>query len=393
MTLPKLAFLAAVLALLARSAWALEPIRIGVDGPLTGGSAPMGISMMRGIELAAAQINRAGGVLGRRIVLIERDDRAHNDRGAAIAKAFTETDPVAAAVGFVNTGVALAAVPYFEQARIPLIISVATGSMLTREFAPPEYAENYIFRVSPSTAVEVKKIAKIVEARGYRRVAIFADTTAYGKVGRHDLTTALAQSGIRLVSNEKFNIGERNMTPQLRRAHAAGAEVILTYGIGPELAAMANSRAKLHWMVPMIGSWTLSMSNFIDAAGANGNGAVMPQTFIEQGDTPLRAEFIREFHAAYRVTRMASPPAAAQGYDSLYLLAAAIRQAGTTDGPKVRAALDDLQAKVAGVVQTYDHPFTPSDHDAVSAATLVYGVVKDGRVVGLTLPTRSAAPR
>jgi branched-chain amino acid transport system substrate-binding protein len=160
--------------------------------------------------------------------------------------------------------------------------------------------------------------------------------------------------------------------------------VILTYGIGPELAGIANSRARIGWMVPMIGSWTLSMSNFIDGAGANGEGAIMPQTFIEQGDTPKRAAFIRAFHAAYHVTRMASPPSAAQGYDSLYLLAAAIRQAGSVDGPKVRAALDDLRAKVPGVVQVYDHPFNPTNHEAVSAANVVYGVVANGRVVRLT---------
>jgi branched-chain amino acid transport system substrate-binding protein len=363
---------------------AAEAIRIGVDGPFTGGSAPMGIDMRRGIELAASEINHAGGILGRPVVLIERDDRANNDRGGEIAKEFTEEHLIDAAVGYVNTGVALAAVPYYEQARIPVVLSVTTGSQLTRLFAPPEYAENYIFRVSCSTALEVQKIVEIVEARGYQKAAIFADTTAYGQVGRHDLIDALAAHGLVLVSNEKFNIGDTDMTSQLKRARAAGADVILTYGIGPELAGIANSRARIGWMVPMIGSWTLSMSNFIDGAGANGEGAIMPQTFIEQGDTPKRAAFIRAFHAAYHVTRMASPPSAAQGYDSLYLLAAAIRQAGSVDGPKVRAALDDLRAKVPGVVQVYDHPFNPTNHEAVSAANVVYGVVANGRVVRLT---------
>jgi branched-chain amino acid transport system substrate-binding protein len=384
--------------LVSPSGRAAEAIRIGVDGPFTGGSAPMGIDMRRGIELAASEINRAGGILGRPVVLIERDDRANNDRGSEIAKEFTEEHLIDAAVGYVNTGVALAAVPYYEQARIPVVLSVTTGSQLTRLFAPPEYAENYIFRVSCSTALEVQKIVEIVKARGYQKAAIFADTTAYGQVGRHDLIDALAAHGLVLVSNEKFNIGDTDMTPQLKRARAAGADVILTYGIGPELAGIANSRARIGWMVPMIGSWTLSMSNFIDGAGVNGEGAIMPQTFIEQGDTPKRAAFIRAFHAVYHVARMASPPSAAQGYDSLYLLAAAIRQAGSVDGPKVRAALDDLRAKVPGVVQVYDHPFVPTNHEAVSAANVVYGVVANGRVVRLTTnvaakPERQAAMR
>lgn len=68
----------------------------------------------------------------------------------------------------------------------------------------------------------------------------------------------------------------------------------------------------------------------------------------------------------------------------LYLLAAAINQAGTLDGAKVRAALDDLQETIKGVVQVYRHPFDPANHEAVSAANVVYGIVKDGRVVRLT---------
>jgi len=391
MKFTKLALLASIMAFALMPARAAEPIRIGVIGPFAGGSSAMGISMLRGIELAAEEINMAGGVLGRRLVLVERDDLANNDRGAQIAEELTEGRLIDAAVGFVNTGVALAALPYFQEARIPLVLSVTTGSLLTRQFAPPEYAENYIFRVSASTVDEVKKIVEIVKARRYQKIAIFADTTSYGQVGRQDLIRTLTANGITPVSNEKFNIGDRDMTEQLTRARDAAADVILTYGIGPELAAIANSRVKLGWSAPMIGSWTLSMSSFIDAAGPNGAGVIMPQTFIEEGDTPKRAAFIRNYHATYKVTRMDSPPSAAQGYDSLYLLAAAIKQAGTIDGPKVRAALDDLKETIAGVVQVYNHPFNPANHEAVSAANVVYGIVKGDRVVKLIREPQAAA--
>ena len=144
---------------LAWRAFAADPIEIAVIGPFTGGSAPMGVSMLHGIRLAADEINRSGGVLGREIVLLERDDKANNEIGAAIASEVTEKHPVAAALGIVNTGVGLAAEPYFEGARIPLVISVSTGTILTTRFAPPEYRENYIFRMSANTALESGMIA------------------------------------------------------------------------------------------------------------------------------------------------------------------------------------------------------------------------------------------
>lgn len=173
------------------------------------------------------------------------------------------------------------------------------------------------------------------------------------------------------------------MTAQLLKAKQAGAQAVLTYAIGPELAQIANGMEKLGWTVPMIGSWTLSMGNFIDNAGKNGNGATMPQTFIQDGNTPKRKAFIDAYVKAYNPPngRIPSPVSAAQGYDSVYLLAAAIKQAGTTDGPKVREALENLKEKVDGVVAMYDKPFSKDDHEAIKMGMPVMGQVVDGRVM------------
>ena len=158
---------------------------------------------------------------------------------------------------------------------------------------------------------------------------------------------------------------------------------MLTYGIGPELAQIANGMTKLGWKVPMIGSWTLSMANYIDNAGPGGEGARMPQTFIQEPTTPKRQAFIIAYLKAFnpKNARMDSPVSAAQGYDSVYLLAAAIKQAKSTEGPKIREALETLKAPVDGVVTTYNKPFTKTDHDAITANIPVIGEVKGQRVV------------
>jgi len=374
--------LATATAAVARAA---DPLQIAVIGPFTGGSAPMGVSMLQGVKLAVAEINRAGGLLGRPIVLIERDDMAKNERGANIGEEVTASHPVVAAVGFINTGVTMAAAPYFEGARIPLLVNVSTGSFITTMFAPPEYQENYIFRLSASIAIEVETITEQVVQRGLDKVAILADATQYGQVGREDLVAALGRRGIKPVADEKFNIGDTSMKDQLLRARDAGAEVILTYGIGPELAHIAIDRSMLGWKVPIIGAWTLSMSNFIDLAGRDAEGTVMPQTFIQES-TPRHKAFIEAFQKTYGVDRFFSPPSAAQGYDSVYVLAAAITQAGSTEGPKIRAALEHLETPIEGIVKTYDHPFTAEDHEAIKLNDIVFGIVKDGRVVSLASP-------
>ncbi len=379
----RLKSLIAALAVCASSAaFAAEPIKIGLSGPFTGGSSPMGVSMRDGVKLAAAEINQKGGVLGRQIQLIERDDEAKNERGVQVAQELINRERVVATVGFINTGVALAAQRFYENARIPVMNAVATGSEITAQFLPPRYPDNYIFRTSANDQIQSAMIVEeAVDKRHFTKVAIFADSTNYGQLGREDLEKALAKKGMKPVAEEKFNIGDVDMTAQLLRAKGAGAQAVLTYGIGPELAHIANDMAKLGWKVPMIGSWTLSMSNFIDNAGKNGEGARMPQTFIQEGNTPKRKQFIAAYQKAYHVERIPSPVSAAQGYDAMYLLAAAIQQAGGTDGVKVREALENLKQPVTGVIAVYRRPYTHDNHEAIGKDEVVMGEVKGGRVI------------
>ncbi|VVD60399.1 amino acid ABC transporter substrate-binding protein [Pandoraea morbifera] len=375
---------AVAFALSASMAIAADPIKIGVSGPFTGGSSSMGVSMRDGVRLAAAEINKSGGVLGRQIVLVERDEEAKNERGVQVAQELINKEKVVATVGFINTGVALASQRFYQDAKIPVFNNVATGTVITEQFKPPKYPDNYVFRNSAKDSIQAPMIVEeAITRRGFKKPAILADSTNYGQLGREDLEKALKAKGITPVAVEKFNIKDVDMTAQLLKAKQAGADVILTYGIGPELAQIANGMGKLGWKLPLVGSWTLAMANYIDNSGANGEGARMPQTFIQEPNTPKRKAFIDAYLAMFKPknNRIDSAVSAAQGYDSVYLLAAAIKQAGTTDGPKVRAALEDLKTPVEGVVTTYDHPFTHDDHDAISANIPVMGEVKGGRVV------------
>jgi len=367
--------------MLSTGAYAAD-IKVGVTGPYTGGSSSMGVSMRDGVRLAAKEINAAGGVNGNKIVLLERDDEAKNERGVQIAQELINNEKVVATLGFVNTGVALASQRFYQDAKIPVLNNVATGTMITKQF--PNAPENYIFRNAAADNIQAPMIAKeAVEKRGLKKVAILADSTNYGQLGREDLEKALKTYGVTPVATEKFNIGDVDMTSQLLKAKNAGAEVILTYAIGPELAQIANGMSKLGWKKPMIGSWTLSMASFIDTAGKNGNGATMPETYIQTpSTTPKRKAFQEAYLKEFKPknNNIASPVSAAQGYDSVYLLAAAIKQANSTEGPKILEALQNLKAPVDGVVMTYNKPFTAANHEAISSNDVVMGVVENGRV-------------
>jgi branched-chain amino acid transport system substrate-binding protein len=299
-----------------------------------------------------------------------------------IAQELINKEKVVATVGYINTGVALASQRFFQEAKIPVLNNVATGSIITHQF--DKEPENYVFRNAAHDSIQAPMIVEeAIARRGFKKVAILADSTNYGQLGRQDLEAALKSKGVTPVAVEKFNIKDVDMTAQLLKAKEAGAEAVLTYGIGPELAQIANGMTKLGWKVPMVGSWTLSMANYIDNAGPGGEGARMPQTFIQEPTTPKRQSFIISYLKTFnpKNARMDSPVSAAQGYDSIYLLAAAIKQAGSTEGPKIKAALEDLKTPVEGVVTTYSKPFSKNDHDAITANIPVFGEVKGGKVV------------
>ncbi len=358
---------------------AVHPIRIGLSGPFSGGSAAMGESMRNGVRLAVEEINAIGGVRGRPIELLERDDQASNDHGARIARELVALK-VTATIGVVNTGVGLASIDSYQQARIPLMIAVSTSPVLTRKFAPPAAAANFIFRVSPTLDLEARMVAADLRQRKLQRVALLADLTPYGDAGLSAFGDAARQAGLALVDVQRFRIGDTDMSLPLRQAQAAGAQAIVAWGIGPELAAIARGMRAAGWKAPLSGSWALSMRSFIDPAGPAGEGALMPQTFIQEAGSAAKNSFLLAYRRIFRTDQIPSPMSAAQGYDGMHLLALAMRQAGALDGDSLRLALENLKGRYQGVITSYDQPYSGSDHEAITANMMLIGRVSDGRI-------------
>src|SRR5512139_1244810 len=392
----KKSLLASLLCLAMSKAYA-DTVKLAITGPFSGGSAPMGTSMRDGAKLAIAEINAGGGIEvdGRKMPfeVIERDDEAKNERGALIGQELASMEDLSGVIGSVNTGVVLAGDKHLQEKGITKIITPAAGSASMTQWAnkadKPGAKDLSIFRFAADDGIQAAMVVEEAIKRKFTKVALLHDDTNYGVSGRDDLLDQIKKQGNKLevLTQEKFKIGDKDMTAQLLKAKAMGAQAILIWGIGPELAAVSNGMAKIGLKVPLIGGWTLSMSNYIDNAGKNGNGTLMPQTFIEEPITPRAKAFIDAYHKAYGVTRMPSAVAAAQGYDAVLIFAAAVKQAGSTDSRKIRDALENLKEPVEGVIARWEKPYRkwdPADvtsHEAFRREQVVMGMVKDGRVV------------
>ena len=355
-----------------------QPLRIGVIGPFTGASADFGVPMLRGIQLAVDEINAVGGYMGRPLQLVVKDDQADPDVGLAQAKAMAGEN-VVATIGYCNTGVAMKALPVFQQGKMPLIVPCSTGTPVTSAYPA---RESYIFRTSARDAIQAPFVVDDIVKRGWTKVAVFADTTGYGEAGLKDVKDALAAHKLQPVHVARFALGVKDLTEELKAAKAAGANVIFSYTVGQENAVIAQGRQALKWNVPQVGAWTLSFPFFLDNAKEAAEGALMAQTFIAEPSNERRAAFISHYARKFNTRKIPVPVAAAQAYDSVYLLSYALFgiRDSNLGGPAVKGALENIKRVYYGVVATYEKPFSAEDKDAITQNMLVMGMVKQGSV-------------
>jgi branched-chain amino acid transport system substrate-binding protein len=360
------------------SAQAVKPLRIGMIGPFTGPSADFGIPMLNGAKLAIDEINTAGGYLGRMLELVVKDDTATPDVGLARSQEMMQ-EQVVATIGFCNTGVAMKSLDVFQNAKSPLIVPCATGTPITTKFPAPE---SFIFRTAARDAIQAPFVVEDIVSRGWTRVAIFADKTGYGEAGLQDVVKALALKDIKPVYVARFDLGVKDLKAELKAAQEAGANVVFSYTVGPEAAVIANGRQAIGWKVPQVGAWPLSFPQFIDGAKEAAEGALMAQTFIAEPSNERRISFLSAYGRKYKTKKIAVPMAAAQAYDTVYLLVYAILSIrnGDLSGPSLKNALETMPRVYYGVTATHEHPFSKTDKDAITSNMLVMGTVRNGAV-------------
>ncbi|MCM5682680.1 ABC transporter substrate-binding protein [Schlegelella sp. S2-27] len=370
-----LSFAFAALPVVAQSA---KPVRIGFICPLSGGSADFGNSARLGAELATKEINEVGGYLGRPIELVQRDDKAVPDEGRKVAEDLVLNEKVDFTIAFCNTGVALKALSVFQDHKHLLVVPVATGSAVTAQYPA---AQSYVFRMSARDTLQADFLVDDIVKRGYTRVAVFADNTGYGEGGLKDVERFLAEHKLKPVHVARFDLGVKDLTQAMQAAKAAGAQAVIGYTVGPELAVMARARAATQFGAAFYGPWPLSFRTVPDTGGAGAEGAMMVQTIIPDISNERRMSFIARLKRHAGNQPLGSLMAAAQTYDAVHLMLRVMFQTnGETSGDALKQALENLERPYAGVVTTHEKPFSASDHDAFSRNMIWLGVWRRGEI-------------
>lgn len=367
-----------------------QPITVGLIAPLSGPLAASGWAIQRGMLLAMDEINRAGGVLGRPLALVVRDVSNDPSAGVEALRELAQQQRIVAVFGGIYSPVMLAQLDLVHELQIPLINPWGSVTAITRNGRTP----NYAFRVSVSDEYADEFLVRFtLETVGARRPGILADTSAWGDSNVTGLLDWLARRGIPPAGVERYDQGDTMMTPGLARLRAAGADALILVANAPEGAAIVRGMATLGWRVPVVSHWGITGGSFVELAGLeNAEGVYTLQTFSFYSQlSPNAQRVLQAYHERFgtrRIEQVRAPVGVAHGYDGVHLLARALRKAGTTEGPRVREALEHLEP-YDGLVKRYAPAFTAERHDALVADDYLMAVWRAGRLVP-AVPARPA---
>jgi len=366
----------------ATAAQAADPIKIGLVTALSGQSARAGEAITRGATIAIDEINAKGGVLGRQLELVRRDDESNPAKGLTAARELIQREKVAILIGGLDTPVQLAIVPFVNNAKFPFMVPWAAGTNITQNGAP----DNYVFRVSAMDE-EVDRAIVAYSRKKYdaKKPGMILVNNPWGESNEVGLKAALKTAGIEPAGIEKFEGNDVDVVSQLSRLKQAGSDTLYLVGnVGPS-SQVVKSLDRMSWSPPIVSHWGPAGGRFTELAGPSAKNVIFVQTYSFFGDlSPVGKRVMAALQAKYADIKGPGDVTPAVGvantYDSVLLIAKAIEKAGSTDPTAIRDGLYAID-KVEGLIKTYEKPFAKDKHDALSASDYIWARFEDNQIM------------
>jgi branched-chain amino acid transport system substrate-binding protein len=354
------------------AASAAEPIVVGVSADMSRGGARSGEAIRRGVLLAIDEINASGGVLGRQLEIAVRDHRGVPARGRDNIVEMAALPHLVAIVGGLHTPVAMAELQPVHEHEVVYLGPWAAGTSVVEN----GYHPNYVFRVSVRDEYAGRFLIDTALRNGAKRPGLLLWRTAWGRSNEKAMQDALRARGLPIAPVTWFNTGQRDIQGPIESLYAQGADAVMLVANPAEGVSVVRAMAARSQRVrlPIISHWGITGGDFHSQVADVIDEIEL--TFLQTYsfyDPPFprkaRALQLRycEMFDACGTEQIISPVGTAHAYDLIHLLSRAIRKAGSTDRPAVRAAMEQLE-RYEGLVRIYEQPFSVDRHDALDRA-------------------------
>ena len=345
------------------------PIKVGAVTFLTGKFGSYGQDAANGLKLGAARINEMGGVLGRKIELDIQDDASDSAQAVTILRRFAATSDLVGMVGPMGTPDTVAALPIARQIAMPIL------NLSSKPLAPEEFSEWMVRPYLVETVALIQdEVRKVAASKGIRRMAMLWDRGSdFGQLEAGLVRDAMkAGTGVEFVADEVYTAGDRDFAVLIDKISRNNPDSIWIAGSTGEAALIMQQARARQFKGQFLGGSGLSDPKIPQLAKSAANGYV---TFLPMNlelDTPVIKEFLTRFRAAHGNGPVA--PYTAYTYDSIHLLADAIRRAGTTDRKAVMKELGNTKG-FEGVTGKYSFN---GKGDNVTPTPYLFEVADDG---------------
>jgi branched-chain amino acid transport system substrate-binding protein len=357
-------------ALLMASPALAQSIVIGVSTPVTGVAAAASEWERWGIELALEEINTAGGLLGRKVEVMILDNKCNPSEAVNVTNKLVEAK-VVAIVGSHCSSAHLASMPIIKEAKIPMITGIASNPQITAQSGVG--GNDWAFRINPSDQAMMEALgAYLGSKKVFKTVAIVAEDTDYGRGAADAFKLVAGPAGITITSADFHPQNMPDFTTILTRIQQRRPDAIATVQLGGDSINFLRNAMQLGLRIPYTGRIELGGRNqqIIEAGGME--GSIGAWTYSQDIAAPQNKTFVEKIKAKHDST----PYLQTWGsYDSMRILAQAIREADSTDSTKVRDAMKKLKfTPVHGKEVTFD------DHNQ-AGKYVVLQTVKDRKVI------------
>jgi branched-chain amino acid transport system substrate-binding protein len=329
--------------LLATGAAAQDTIKIGVTQPLTGAFAASGNYVTQGAKIAEEEINKAGGVLGKKIELIVEDNKSNPTEAVATAEKLIVKDKVPVMLGAWSSTLTLAVMPKLEEYKVPMVVETSSSGKITTSGNP------YIFRISPTSEMEAVAFTPLFKKMAIKDVAFLSTNNDFGLGAANEFAKAAEKEGVKVVARETMDPKATDFSAQLAKIKASGADtVFVTTAV--EQATLILKQAKDQQVTARIitTGGSVSPDQLIAQAGEAANGSYhlvfFTPWFPDAVKNPdIAKKFVELWNAkGYNVGGLTE---GFRGWDGLYTIVEAIKAAGKAEPEAITKALWDVKVK------------------------------------------------
>ncbi|HEX6683887.1 MAG TPA: ABC transporter substrate-binding protein [Candidatus Limnocylindrales bacterium] len=350
------------------------PIRIGQIVSLTGNYQPLGSENKKSVELAVEQINAKGGVLGRKLELIVKDDKSQPDQSVLAFNELADAG-VAAVIGSPFSNSALATIPRVDREKIPYV-SLTPADEQVNPVHP------YVFAVPAISGTYAERLLQYLQATGMTKVAVAYDTkSSYATAGFQGMQAKAAQYGVTLAPPEEFQTTTTEFSAVFTRVKSSGAQALAVWATGAPAVALTKQYASAGAGIPLVLTGAQASKLFLDPAGPAAEGVTVLSSVGVVGSAlpngPLKTA-VDELTTTFQSKFGYPPPQFAQdGYSGMKLAIAAIEKAGAADREKIREALEGLTLVTPNGVYKY----SATDHSGLTKDYISVNTVRSGAFV------------